>query len=260
MSGSWSVYMHTSPSNKVYIGITSQEPKKRWGNGSNYSKQPYFYAAIQKYGWENIKHEVLFSNLAEFEAKQKEVELIEKYQSTDKNLGYNLTKGGDGVKGYVPTEDSIQRRKETLKRLYEDPEFREKQRLTRPRGEKHPFYGKHFSAEHIESLKVSHLGKKRGPHTEETKRKIAIANTGKKKPHSGVPRSTECREKMAEAHCKPVLQFTKDGAFVQEYSSGKEASLKTGIATQNISKCCKGKLKTAKGFVWKFKNNYTEVI
>ena len=153
MNGTWSVYMHTSPSNKVYIGITSQEPLKRWGNnGSNYSKQKYFYAAIKKYGWENIKHEILFSNLAEEEAKQKEVELIAKHKSADKNYGYNLTLGGDGVKGYVPTEETKQRTKATMKKLYSNPEFRERQRLAHKRGKNHPFFGKTFSAEHKEKL------------------------------------------------------------------------------------------------------------
>ena len=32
----WTVYKHTSPSNKVYIGITSREPKLRWDNGNGY--------------------------------------------------------------------------------------------------------------------------------------------------------------------------------------------------------------------------------
>lgn len=30
------VYMHICPNNKKYIGITSQKPEKRWGNGKNY--------------------------------------------------------------------------------------------------------------------------------------------------------------------------------------------------------------------------------
>ena len=247
--------MHTSPSNKVYIGITSQDPKKRWGNGSNYSKQKYFYAAIQKYGWKNIKHEVLFSNLTEKEAKQKEVELIAKYNSTDRDYGYNLTLGGDGVKGYAPTEETKQRIKATMKRLNLNPEFRERLRLAHKRGEEHPFYGKSLSAEHIEKLRISHLGKKRGPHKEETKIKIANANRGKKKPHPGIPRSLECREKMSKSISKPVLQFSKDGLFIQEYSSGKEAARLTGTAAQNISRCCLEKRKTANGFIWKFKDN-----
>jgi group I intron endonuclease len=250
--------MHTTPSNKVYIGITSQDPLKRWGNGSNYKRHQYFYSAIKKYGWNNIKHEILFDNLTENEAKQKEVELIAKHKSMDRNFGYNLTRGGDGVKGYTPSEESKKKCRETLAKMYENPEFRERQRLAKPRGEQHHFYGKHFSAEHIEKLRLSHLGKKRGPHSEETKAKIANSNTGKKKPHVGVPRSPECVEKMVQAHCKSVLQFTKDNKLIQEYASGKIAAQATGATAQSISRCCLGTQKTAKGFIWKFKNNYME--
>ena len=54
--GEYSVYMHTTPSGKRYIGITCQDPKIRWGNGYNYKKQPYFSNAINEFGWNNIKH------------------------------------------------------------------------------------------------------------------------------------------------------------------------------------------------------------
>ena len=40
----WCVYMHTSPSGKYYIGITSRDPIKRWClTGSGYKKQKMFY-------------------------------------------------------------------------------------------------------------------------------------------------------------------------------------------------------------------------
>ena len=56
------VYKHVSPSHKVYIGITSRKPKKRWVNGEGYSNNDYFTKAIKKYGWDNFKHEILYTN------------------------------------------------------------------------------------------------------------------------------------------------------------------------------------------------------
>ena len=95
----WSLYKHTFPNGKIYIGITSVPVKARWDNGYGYSTQPLIFNAIRKYRWENIKHEVLFTNLLEAEAKQKEQELIEFYHSyylDPLGPGYNMTRGGDG--------------------------------------------------------------------------------------------------------------------------------------------------------------------
>lgn len=87
------VYKHTSPTGKSYIGITNRNPIYRWANGKGYIGQPKFYNAIQKYGWDNIKHEILFSDLNKKEACGKEIELIKKYNSI-KN-GYNVSTGGE---------------------------------------------------------------------------------------------------------------------------------------------------------------------
>ena len=66
----YTVYRHTSPSGKIYIGITKHlNVKIRWCNGSSYVGCPIFYKAILKYGWDNIKHEILFNNLTKERAK-----------------------------------------------------------------------------------------------------------------------------------------------------------------------------------------------
>ena len=65
------VYKHTSPSGKVYIGITKQKPEKRWGNGKNYAQNEYFFAAILKYGWGNFTHEIIADGLTREEAEKR---------------------------------------------------------------------------------------------------------------------------------------------------------------------------------------------
>lgn len=64
------VYLHTSPTNKYYVGITKQNPLKRWANGRGYCKNKHFYKAILKYGWDNFKHEIVFSGITKDEAIQ----------------------------------------------------------------------------------------------------------------------------------------------------------------------------------------------
>lgn len=54
---------------------------------------------------------------------------------------------------------------------------------------------------------------------------------------------------------KSVLQYTLNGNYIGEYESTSEAQRQTGVAQQNICSCCKGKVKTAGGFVWEYKKN-----
>lgn len=95
----WKVYMHITPNGKKYIGITGRDTETRWKNGNGYYNHKYFFNAIKKYGWKNIEHTVIFKNLTEEEAKEKEIQLIEKYQTTNRKYGYNLTNGGSGRNG-----------------------------------------------------------------------------------------------------------------------------------------------------------------
>lgn len=93
----YTVYQHKNKINgKIYIGITMRSTKERWGaNGCNYKTSPHFYAAIKKYGWNNFEHNILFTHLSKDEACIKEKELIKKYNSMDRNFGYNSTSGGE---------------------------------------------------------------------------------------------------------------------------------------------------------------------
>lgn len=105
MEKTYFVYRHVSPSGKVYVGITSKEkPEFRWNNGKNYRPSTYFYRAILKYGWDNIKHEILFSDVPESRAKNLEKDLIRHYKNL--NISYNITEGGDGTHGYHHTKEA----------------------------------------------------------------------------------------------------------------------------------------------------------
>ena len=94
MNKPYCVYKHTTPDGRVYIGITNQEPEKRWGGGWGYEKQQFF-SIILKYGWDNITHEILYSNLSKKEAELLEIELIDHYKSRDINYGFNISHGGN---------------------------------------------------------------------------------------------------------------------------------------------------------------------
>lgn len=90
----YNVYIHIFPNNKVYIGMTCQEPKERWKRGKAYKENRHLYNAINKYGWENIEHKILFDNLEKEEAELKEINLIKEYKVNDNQYGYNIEYGG----------------------------------------------------------------------------------------------------------------------------------------------------------------------
>lgn len=102
----WCVYEHISPSNKVYVGITSKNPLRRWKGGKGYVRndnhQPLFANAIIKYGWDNFKHNIVASELTFEEACNMEISLIRKYKSQKRS--YNITDGGEGSLGTKHSE------------------------------------------------------------------------------------------------------------------------------------------------------------
>ena len=183
----WTVYRHITPSGKYYIGITSRENlNQRWRNGRGYnkkSKKQFFYNAIEKWGWDNIKHEILDTNLTEDEAKSLENKYIEKYRTfvgfSDCN-GYNCTLGGEGCVGYVPNEETKRKLSELNK-------------------------GKHHTEETKRKISESSKGKNKGKHhTEETKRKIGEASKGQTPWNKGKKgkqhHSEETRKKISESN------------------------------------------------------------
>lgn len=107
----FTVYLHKTPSDKFYIGITSKGVSERWSGKANaYKNNPHFYAAILKYGWDQIEHKILYDNVNEISAKLIEIDLIYYFKKIGKC--YNLTDGGEGYLGLKHTEKFIQRFRE----------------------------------------------------------------------------------------------------------------------------------------------------
>ena len=91
----WCVYYHKNKiDGKYYVGIT-KNTKNRW-QSSHYKKNPHFWRAIQKYGWNDFDHVILFTDLPKKQAIEIEIYLIAKFDLRNPNKGYNITKGGEG--------------------------------------------------------------------------------------------------------------------------------------------------------------------
>ena len=86
--------------NKIYIGQvynkTIQDRFKRHINEASEKSKSYIGRAIYKYGKENFICELIDTASSLKELNEKEKYWISYYNSTNHNIGYNLTPGGDG--------------------------------------------------------------------------------------------------------------------------------------------------------------------
>ena len=254
----YTVYMHKTPSQKVYIGITNQKLYKRWKNGKGYSDNEHFYNAILKYGWKNIEHIIIYDGLTEDEAKNAEVYLIAKYNANDPKFGYNKTPGGncgfighhseqtkailkqkcsgwkhsaearakisEAGKGHTVTEEQRKRISESNKGKHKmSEELREK--LKKSHEGLTPWNkGKKLTEEHKEKL--------RGPRnlSAEVRQKLSDAGKGRKPPNS---RKVICIE---------------NGEI---YQSATDAAKAIGANQTSLSEACRRAIR-CKGLHWKY--------
>ncbi len=99
---------HTNPKEQGYIGI-SKQPIQRYRTHLKYKHafSKGVRAAIEKYGFNQIKHSVLFEFPTLIEARKKELEL-----RPNINIGWNLAKGGGitpDVTGRVHSDETKQK-------------------------------------------------------------------------------------------------------------------------------------------------------
>lgn len=211
----YTVYVHITPNDKLYIGITHLKPSYRFGKqGNGYKGCTLFYRAIQKYGWDNIRHIILLENLSKEVACACEQYLIVKYKTNQSDFGYNNSCGGESgsfghkmslesrkkiseaSKGRVMSEETRQKigkaNSIALKGRTVPQEVRDKIR----KNSKKPFLGRHHTEEAKRKNSEAHKGKKYHlgyKHSEETKRKMSEAKKGK-------PLSTAQIEQLKRLH------------------------------------------------------------
>ena len=94
MNNKYILYKHTTPDNKIYIGITCQKPEKRWLQGKGYCGSWFYREAIEKYGWNNIKHEILAEQILSDQIFALEEYYIRKCHSYLPYYGFNDNVGG----------------------------------------------------------------------------------------------------------------------------------------------------------------------
>jgi len=220
MDNDYCVYMHRNKTNgKVYIGMTGNIQRRWHNNGAEYIQRGHLFGhALKKYGWDGFDHIILCDGLDIESAHRLETEYIAIYKSNatrynNPTYGYNLTDGGEHICGHIRC------------------------------GTLNPFYGKH--------------------HSEATKRLLSDANKGRylgaQSVMYGTHKTAEQKQMISDSlkqwyrdndspHNIPVLCVTDGNSF----KSVKDASQFYDIGKSDISACCLGKRKTAKGLVFTY--------
>lgn len=215
MDNNYCIYKHTAPNGKVYIGITSRKPHVRWGvAGNKYKNNKHFYNAIQKYGWDNIKHEILYDGLTAEQAENYEKWFIFIHDSSNREFGYNNTLGGEhGTMSKHTNEENSQRGKLLI-------------------GNKNPFYGRKHTEETRRHLSVVRLN---NPSRFELSKRAGLK--AKEATRKEVSQYTVSGEYIAS------YESCSDAAL---FICGK----KNGES--HIGAVCNGNRKTAYGYIWKY--------
>lgn len=265
----YTVYMHTSPSGKRYVGITRRKPKDRWKNGCGYKTNSHFWNAINLYGWENFQHEILFENLTKEEAEQKEVELIALYKSNRPDFGYNIANGGNCIGsvsedtkrklseahiGKKLSPEHIEKIRENSKKQYTD-ELRKKMAEAIMISVSQYTNTGEFINEYIDAVEAGKVVGVAPTHITaccRNRRKMAKGFIWR---YSNEPLTNEhiawCNSKERRYLTKPVCQYDLNGVLLNTYNSRIEAMRETGVSEGSIYCCCNRITKVAGGWIWR---------
>lgn len=214
--------------NKKYIG-QSKNINDRWYKHKNELKRgvhfnDYLQKSWNKYGEEKFEFHIL-EYCDDTELDKKEIYYIELYNTTNRELGYNLKSGGQNGSS-VLSRESRNKLSNSIKESYENnEELREKRRIDainrwqnpeikeKIMGSNNVMYGKH--------------------HSEESKRKMS---ENKK----GIP---SWRRDITPVFC---IELNK------EFKDSTDAGKKLSLPGYNILRVCRGERKTCGGYHWKF--------
>lgn len=172
-------------------------------------------------GYEDIAYCKLYETNDENEAYYQETAFIDQYHTLAPN-GWNLNRGGLG--GFSPTEEALEKRRNSLKGHIVSQETRQKISKSnkgkskgqgqRWSGEEHPWIGKQHSESSKKKMSLAKIGKKL---SQETKQKLSERSSGSGNPRYGVIVSEETKQKMSES-LKGRKSWNKDQKGVIKHS------------------------------------------
>ena len=230
MANHWTVYLYTFPNGKVYIGSTKLTLSQRQGHQfKRYQPCKKIWDAIQEFGYQNIKEEILFEGDVPVEvAAEKERYFIAKYKANDPEVGYNIGMGGEGLtdKRHYGKEYATRRDDMIRQVAYSN------------RGRKH-------TEESKAKMRAAHLGLKLGPMSAETKAKISKANSRENM-------SEETKRRRMMANRRPVIATNKLTGEQLTFDSALSTAEHFGVRTSAVSRWINGTRNPTNGFTFQY--------
>lgn len=234
----WVIYKLTFPNGKVYIGQTCDFTRRMHGHCCDINKNSKYRIpislAIRKYGWENVKKEII-KNCKKSNVDYWERYYIKKFKSTNRKFGYNCESGGSKNKT-VSIETRKRQSKAKIGRKLSQEQI-EKMILARK--------GKKFSKETIEKLRIASRNRKRSKEEIEHIKNLKFwqGKYGKHNPSS-----------------KEVYQINYTGQIIKLWDSLMDIQRKLKINITHVSQVCNGKRLRAYGFIWIYKSDFSKIV
>jgi len=247
------LYKHTFPNGKIYFGITCQKVEVRWRkDGSGYKNNKLMWKAIKKYGWDNIKHEIIFENLSEQTANELEIKLIAEYKTQDTRFGYNIMPGGLVATGWHHTEES--KKKMSASQLG-------KRYMAEPWNK-----GKHYGKKKVYQYSVNGEFIKEFANVHEASLELSIPEVNifdnvrlaSKTCYGYIfAREYMSSEQLMKLYAREqgakrvtIFQYDEDGKLLNTFRSYKAVMDELNICESCLEQCLAGKQKTSNGFVF----------
>lgn len=146
--------------NKIYIGKLVRNNPHYMGSGK------ILKLAYNKHGIENFKKEIIEYCSSKEELSEREKYWILFFNSTDKKIGYNITKGGDGgcTNNYFINKTLTVEHRRKISKNHHDV-----------KGENNPMYNKNHTTDSKKKMSDFKLGK---THSDETRMKMSNSHMG----------------------------------------------------------------------------------
>lgn len=237
----YKIYKATSPSGKLYIGITGARFKSRINNHYSHAKRNnkgFFQRALLKYK-RDIIWEIIEDNLTKIQAIDRERFWIKELETMNPEKGYNVTSGGEMAEGYFFANECKKKMSDSAKKRFKNTEKYEKHCL----GQKNR-YSQKEERDRLAKIRSEYWGNDENRKKQSEKRKKFFENV-------------ENRNNVSIAKGgNPFYVFNSNREFIGCWTSQMLCAKDLNLCFSLIRDCLIGLQRQHKGYFFNFKNEF----